>query len=268
MVSLQHSWRFFLRACIATFTLTVLVGCGSVQPSQTSQTSSISQQTQSPQASIVLDLDVDRYEFNTPANMCHAPMISDVTVSSLGQSHWNTANKSVPSLLSQPSLSPRQMKQSLVQGSFQIYTPFHMAKINTVLDRRSSKGTPEEFAMMGGQQGTMSMQVGEYPRLEPAKRYLVVFVPALNATTKSLMYQWLLAYNAFPIDGTGMVSFQPKIVEHGKTEQQEVKVPLSQLLQQLAVKHPLSWFAGNSGRVRRRICAMLKGTTPTQHSPS
>lgn len=237
MFSLQYSWRFFLQACIALFTLAVLAGCGSVQPSQTSLTSSTSQKTQSPQANIVLDLDVDRYEFNTPANMCRAPMISDVTISSLGQSHWNTANKSAPSLLSQSSLSSSQMKQSLVKGSFQIYTPFHMAKINTVLDRRSSKGTPEEFAMMGGQQGTVSMNIGEYPRLEPAKRYLVVFVPALNATTKSLTYQWLLAYNAFPIDGNGMVLLQPKIVEHGKTEQQEIKVPLSQLLQQLASCH-------------------------------
>lgn len=68
-----------------------------------------SQATQGSQATLVLNLDVDRYEFNTPASLCLAPLVTEAVAGSFGQSHWNTANKAQPSLLSKalPSCYPQ-----------------------------------------------------------------------------------------------------------------------------------------------------------------
>lgn len=231
--------RFTYNPCfspVVIATLILLAGCGysaAGQPNQTGQTG------QASQATLSLNLSVDRYEFNTPANMCQAPMIADVTAGSAGQSHWNTANKAQPSFLSQAMPTP-QVKDSLIKGGYMIYTPIQFTRMNILLDHRSSKQVPEEFAMVGGQQGTTKLTVGEYPLLKNSTRYLVVFVPGLNASTHKLTLQWQLVYNAFPIDAQGMVTLQqagsPNEPGSGQP-QSEVKIALTALQQQLAKCH-------------------------------
>lgn len=231
--------RFTALPVFSPLALTMLIflaGCGysSVgQPNQTRQTS------QASQATLVLNLDVDRYEFNTPADMCRAPMIADVIVSSIGLSHWNTANKAQPAFLSQ-ALPALRMKASLMKGGYMIYTPVQFTQMTILLDHRSAKQSPEEFVMEGGQQGTTKITVGEYPVLKTSTRYLVVFAPGFNASTHTLTEQWQLVYNAFPIDTQGVVLLQqagsPKEPGVGQL-QPEIKISLTALQQQLAACH-------------------------------
>src|SRR5258708_6465186 len=157
--------------------LLFLAGCGDPSAMQTNQPS---QANQTSQATLVLDLDVDRYEFNPPANLCQAPMVAEVVASSFGQSHWNTTNKVQPSLLSQ-SMPTRQLKDSLIKGGYTIYTPVQFTSMKIMLDHRSSKLSPEEFVMAGGLQGTTKITVGEFPQLKVTTRYLLVIVTGLNA---------------------------------------------------------------------------------------
>jgi hypothetical protein len=216
--------------------LLFLAGCGDPSAMQTNQPS---QANQTSQATLVLDLDVDRYEFNTPANLCQAPMVAEVVASSFGQSHWNTTNKVQPSLLSQ-SMPTRQLKDSLIKGGYTIYTPVQFTSMKIMLDHRSSKLSPEEFVMAGGLQGTTKITVGEFPQLKVSTRYLVVIVPGLNATTHRLTLQWQIVYNAFPIDAQGVVTLQqagsPNEPGSGKP-QPAVKITLTALQQQLASCH-------------------------------
>lgn len=213
--------------------LIFLAGCGNPSAPQTHQTT---QTGQANQATLVIDLDVDRYEFTTPASMCNAPMIAEVVAGPSGQSHWNTADKAPPSLLSQ-AMPIRQLKDALIKGGYMIYTPIQFTSMTIVLDHRSAKQPPEEFVMVGGQQGITKMTVGAFPHLTASTRYLVVFTPGLNATTHQLTLQWQVVYEAFPIDAQNMVLLQAKSVEHGQVAQPEVKMPLSTLLQQLAGCH-------------------------------
>lgn len=217
-------------------TLIFLAGCGYSSAGQTNQTG---QTGQTSQATLVLNLAVDRYEFNTPANMCKAPMIAEVITGSIGQSHWNTANKAQPSFLSQ-GLPKRQLEDALIKGGYMIYTPIQFISMNILLDHRSSKQPPEEFVLVGGQQGTTKITIGEYPSLKTATRYLVVFAPGLNASTHSNTLQWQLVYEAFPIDAQGIVTLQqagsPNEPGSGQP-QPAVKIALTALQQQLAACH-------------------------------
>lgn len=121
-----------------------------------------------------------------------------------------------------------------------IYTPISFTSMNILFDHRATKPSPEEFATVGGQQGNTKLTIAEYPSLQTATRYLVVFTPALNASTHTITSQWQLVYNAFPIDAQGIVLLQqagsPNEPGPGKP-QPEVKIALSALQQQLATCH-------------------------------
>lgn len=231
--------RCIVLPCLSLLVLAMLptlAGCGGPSAMPTNQSGQSSQANQSNQATLVLDLNVDRYEFNTPANLCQAPLVAEAVAGSFGQSHWNTANKAQPSLLSQ-GLPTRQLKDSLIKGGYMIYTTMYFSRMTILKDRRSSKQAPEEFVMEGGQQSTTRISVGEFPQLKVSTRYLVVVVPALNATTHSLTLQWQVIYNAFPIDAQGVVTLQqagsPKEPGVGKP-QPAVTITLAALQQQLA----------------------------------
>lgn len=232
-----HQSLVLLLASLAL--LILLAGCGYSSTGQSKQTTNTAQSTQTSQATLVLDLDVDRYEFNTPANMCHAPMLADVVASSTGQSHWNTTNHTQPSILSQAVPTP-QKREALVKGNYMIYTPIQFTSMSILRDNRPAKQASEEFVIEGGQAGTTRITVGEYPHLQTATRYLVVFAPGINASTHQSTYQWQVVYNAFPIDAHNMVTLQqagsPNEPGSGKP-QPEVTISLSSLQQQLAACH-------------------------------
>jgi hypothetical protein len=213
-----------LRVCAMSL---FLAGCASPAATQTTPTPTT-------QATLVIHLEADRYEFTTPANMCQAPMIADVVAGPSGPSHWNTDNEAPPALLSQP-LPSRQLKDALIKGGYMIYTPIQFTSMTIVFDHRSSKQPPESFVMVGGQQGTTKITVEEFPHLTASKRYLVVFVSGLNATTHQPTLRWQEVFDAFPINAQNMVVLQAASTEPGiGTPQPEVKMPLSTLLQQLA----------------------------------
>lgn len=226
----------FSLGLVSIAVLLLLAGCGGTSVGQPNQ---VSLPKQAHSAAIVLNIDADRYEYNTPANMCHAPMIADVIVGTTGQSHWNTTNEVPPSVLSQ-SLPANQVKEALFSGGYMIYTPVAFTSMNILFDHRTTKPSSEEFAMVGGQQGTTQVTMAEYPSLQASTRYLVVFTPGLNASTHTLDSQWQLVYNAFPIDAQGMVLLQQagSPNERGSGQPQpEVKIAFSDLQQQLAACH-------------------------------
>jgi hypothetical protein len=215
-----------LRVCVLPL---FLAGCAS--PAATQPTS-----TPTPQATLVINLEADRFEFNTPTYMCQAPMIADVVAGPTGPSHWNTDNEAPPALLSQ-ALPSRQLEDGLIKGGYMIYTPIQFTSMTIVFDRRSSKQPPESYVLVGGQQGTTKITIGDFPHLTASTRYLVVFASTLDATTHQLTLRWQEVYDAFPIDAQNMVELQAASDPHepgSGTPQPEVKMPLSTLLQQLA----------------------------------
>jgi hypothetical protein len=204
-----------------------LAGCASPAATHTTP-------TPTPQATLVIQLEADRYAFTTPATMCQAPMIADVVAGPSGPSYWNTDNEAPPSVLSQ-AMPSRQLQDALIKGGYMIYTPIQFTSMTIVFDHRSSKQPPESFVLVGGQQGTTKITVAAFPHLTASTRYLVVLVSGLNATTHQPTLRWQEVYDAFPIDAQNLVMLQAASAEPGRgTPQPEVKMPLATLLQHLA----------------------------------
>jgi hypothetical protein len=70
-------------------------------------------------------------------------------------------------------------------------------------------------------------------QLRPGVRYLIVFTPGAVAG-KGISQAFLIASDVFSIDTEEMVLLKPRVVEQGRVSQEELKVPLSQVAQQLA----------------------------------
>lgn len=208
---------------LALALLTSLAACG-----PTTQQSQISSSNASGGSSSGLNikLDVDRYEFKTPSAMCPATLVAEIVVGGHGQSHWNTPDGQRPA---------NATKAVVLQQGYRIYTPVTFSKSRTLLDHRHNP--THEFVTLGGQIGPDQYQVDDFPQVVSGNRYLVVFAPGSQPAGLGKTEDWLVAYNAFPIDSQNMVELQHagSASEKGLgTPQPEVKIQLTQLEQQLA----------------------------------
>jgi hypothetical protein len=166
---------------------------------------------------------VDRFPFDSPARMCSAVLVVDAAVKALGPGHWNTPNGLRP---------PDLDKQTLFSKGYQIVTPLELSRQRLLLDRRHRPTT--EFATLGGWAGEDYYMVFDgTAQLHPGVRYLIVFTPGAVAG-QGISQALLIASDVFPIDAEELVLLKPRVVEQGRVSQEELKLPLSQVAQQLA----------------------------------
>ena len=170
--------------------------------------------------------DTFRYEFTTPQSMCSSVLTSDVIVGSHGQPHWNTSNGQRP---------PIADSKAITDAGYRIYTPVLFAKNQALLDHRAAPTT--EFVTLGGKAGSDSMTFDPFPQIQDGKQYVIVFGPGSLPNGQGKAIDWLVVYDAFPVDGQGMVLLQaagsPNEPGSGKP-QPEIKLSLTDLTQQLA----------------------------------
>jgi hypothetical protein len=162
-------------------------------------------------------------EARTPGEMCHRTLVADATVASLGQARWNTANGARPALDA----------SAIMQGGYSIYTPVLLARIQPFIDRRQD-APHSEIVALGGQVGQDSMRIDPYPTPSVGGRYIVLLVPGVDPAANGVTQRWLVISQLVPIDGQDMVQLQPQTVEQGQVSQEEIKLPLADLTQQLA----------------------------------
>jgi hypothetical protein len=175
---------------------------------------------------IHVKMDVDRYEYTTLQSMCSAILISEVIVGSHGEPHWNTSNGQRP-LISD--------SNSVVTQGYRIYTPLRFTQNHPLIDHRPAP--TKQFVTDGGQVGSDSIAIEPFPVLRDGGHYLVVFSPGLTPAGKGTTTDWLVVYDAFPIDAHGMVQLQAASPtnEPGLGQPQpEIKLSLTSLKQQLA----------------------------------
>ncbi len=172
-----------------------------------------------------LHFDADRYEFTTPQSMCPSVLTSEVMVGSHGQAHWNTANGQRPQIAD---------SQKIVDQGYRIYTPVLFAQHHPLIDHRPAP--TKEFVTVGGQVGQDRMFVDPFPQLQDGGHYVVVFGPGSQPAGRGKTADWLVVYDAFPVDGQGMVLLQaagsPNEPGPGQP-QPEIKLSLTDLKQQL-----------------------------------
>lgn len=208
--------RWLVLGSLAAIALLILVG-DRAQP----QSSRAGARASTVSKGIDIRGESTRLIFDTPARMCKASLVAEVTVSALGRSHWNSAEGSRPQNLD---------GRALLKKGYAILTPVRFAQMNVLADHR---GRPTaEFVTLGGTVGQDQFWLHDMPQLRPAARYVAVFVPSFNVQAGTLTDATLGAIDAFPIDAGGMVLLHTQSVEQGIT-QPEVKIRLSELRQTL-----------------------------------
>lgn len=197
----------------------LLTGCEVAQPNGSH--SSTPSSSDASATGITIHGDPDRLLHNTPERMCPMPLVVDGNISSLGKSHWNTPDGTLPSTVS--------VNDILKQG-YIIYTPIFFASMHIFVDRRALPTS--EFATVGGQVGQVRYSM-DFPQVTPHGRYILVFGVANDRQGQSPSKKTLVVEDAFPISTKGIVTLQPGSTEQG-TVSPGVTMPLSQLSQQLA----------------------------------
>jgi len=81
------------------------------------------------------------------------------------------------------------------------------------------------------------MSIDPYPQLKDGGRYVIVFAPDRLPASQGKTADWLVVYDAFPVDGQGMALLQAagSPSEPGPGQPQpEIKMSLTTLTQQLS----------------------------------
>jgi len=170
---------------------------------------------------ITIQGDPDRLLHNTPELMCPMPLVVDGSISSLGKSHWNTPDGTLPSTVG---------VNDIIKQGYIMYTPIFFASMHILVDRRALPTS--EFVTVGGQVGQVRYSMG-FPQVTPHGRYILVLQIASDRQGQSPSGKMLGVEDAFPISTDGIVTLQPGSTEQG-TVSPGVTMPLSQLSQQLA----------------------------------
>src|SRR4029077_3360536 len=191
-----------------------LCGCGLSSPSSVGSVS--------PPGGLHISTEGLAPPFDSPAAMCTATLVAAGTVDGFGLPHWNTVDGQKPSDAS---------FQTVATKGYLIYTPVRLTLSVIAVDRRTDKHG--EFEVMGGQVGSDSYSAAAFDRPTAGGRYLMVLFPGIDGTRSAQTERSMVVYRAFPIVAAN-VQLRPKLVEQGQVSQQELLVPLTSILQQLA----------------------------------
>jgi hypothetical protein len=63
---------------------------------------------------------------------------------------------------------------------------------------------------------------------------VILLTLGFDPTAHAFTQRWLLVSQIFPVDAQGMVQLQPQTIEQGQVSQQEVKISLGDLAEQLS----------------------------------
>ena len=206
---------------LALTTILFFAGCGNASTTNQHHASG-----ESALPALNIHLEGDHFQFTTPASMCSAVLVAQVTIESQGIAHWNTSTGARPATAT---------SANVVQNGYAIYTPVNFSGLTVSVDHRTQPTA--EFATVGGQVGHDRYIINEFPQVTVGSRYVVLFAPAYNPATHATVESTLLVYDAFPITSQGVVILQAagSATEPGQGQPQpEISMPLSQLTQQLA----------------------------------
>lgn len=153
----------------------------------------------------------------TLEHLCQEPLVAEVTVSSLGRSHWNTPAGTRPSGISAHSM--------LTQG-YSIYTPVVFSTMKVLVDHRPQP--TREYTIPGGQVGQDRLQVATAPTLAPKQRALLVFIPGLEGGSPGYDQHWMIVYWTYRIVGNEVVT-QEQGIQQGVVALPEQREPLAHL---------------------------------------
>jgi hypothetical protein len=120
---------------------------------------------------------------------------------------------------------------AVVRKGYGIYTPILFSQERLLLDHR--RVLSKEIDSVGGRVGQDQIQIDPFPQLALGSRYLVILMPGTDPIAHGYTQQWLIIYDAFPIDSQGNVLLQPQVIEQGNIVQRESRVALADVASQL-----------------------------------
>ncbi len=162
------------------------------------------------------------------AHMCIASLAMDAGIAGLKPTHWNTPDGTRSAALD---------KLTILKEGYSIYTPLQFSYQHILLDHRQriglAPGQTSELVTIGGANGPDTYDEDD-PQVIVGGDYLLLFVQGIDPIAHGYTEKWLTVAAAFPIDPQGKVILKQQMIEQGQVTQQEQRVPLSQIAQQLA----------------------------------
>ncbi|HEY7124986.1 MAG TPA: hypothetical protein VH540_13615 [Ktedonobacterales bacterium] len=198
-----------------------MTACSTAQVDQQRSSDLPENDTATAPATVIIRQELMRIPFTSARLMCGSTLVTDATVSAVGQGHWNNSSNAQPSTVD-PDAIQRQ--------GYVIYTPIHLSRMVVYVDHRTQKAG--ELVLYGGRAGQYEYDT-DFPQVTPGQRYLLVLIPGSDQQTLYYTEKWLIVTDAFPIDAQGIVTLQQESIEQGVVYPAKT-APLSQIAQQLA----------------------------------
>jgi hypothetical protein len=152
---------------------------------------------QTPLPAVHTDLEIGRWMYTVPKQLCDAPLVAEVVVGAHGEARWNTEDGKRP---------PMATGGEIVRQGYFIYAPVAFASFTPLHAHGLAPGAA--YMTLGGQAGLDSYRYGDYPQLPGAGGHyiLVITTPAPRQGMRPL--DTLLVSCAFPVDASGKVTIQ------------------------------------------------------------
>jgi hypothetical protein len=169
------------------------------------------------------DFHSDRVDLDTPSAMCRAIFVEVATVRGFGPSRWNTSGGAAPT---------GDLDKAVRLLGYRIYTPITRSETKALVDHRTTAAA--EYVSHGGRVGGVGISDDAYPEPRMGSRYVLVFVPTIQGGIDRIDTSVLVAHNAFLVLSGDRVQLKRQVMEQGRITQQEVTIPLSDLVAQLS----------------------------------
>ena len=191
----MHLRRFLVAGTLALIVIGAVAGCG--QLTLATQRSAPASVQQTPLPAVHIDLEIDRWTYTKPEQLCDAPLVAEVVVGAHGDARWNTEDGKRPSIAT---------GGEIVRQGYFIYIPVMFSSFTPLHARGLLPG--EAFMTIGGQVGQDVYRYGDYPQLSGSGGHYIVVITTPAPRKGMTPADTLLVSWAFPIDASGKIIIQ------------------------------------------------------------
>jgi hypothetical protein len=195
----MRSSRFLMAGTLALALICPIAGCG--QLTTPAQQSAPARAQQTPLPAVHIWMIVDRFMYTKPEQLCDAPLVAEVVVSTHSDARWNTIDGARPALVTEG---------QIIRQGYLIYTPTSFSSFTPLRQHSLASDPTATFVTIGGQVGQDTYQIDGLPQ-PPAigGHYVVVITPPSLALAKGQTpADVLLISYVYPIDSNGKVIIQ------------------------------------------------------------
>jgi len=187
--------RLLVVEMLALIAIGAVAGCG--QLTTTARQDALAMTQQTPLPAVHIDLEIDRWIYTKPEQLCDAPLVAEVAVGARDVARWNTEDGKRP---------PIATGGEIVRQGYFIYTPVTFSSFTPL--RAHSLPPSEAYMTIGGQVGQDTYRMDGDPQLSGVGGHYILVITTPAPRKGMTPADTLLISYAFPVDASGKVIIQ------------------------------------------------------------